>query len=429
MSKQPSEKDAASAVSKPDAIQPLREEHRRIRELLDSRAAAPAERKAAILSQAFDAWIRHSLLEEEILLPAAKAAGLQGETYDDAEIERDVATVLLADLRSRPGADLYEARLRVFVNHAQGLIEQEEAPDDGLFAKTESLGLDLESLAARLSARREELNRAASLPDPAPRHLTLPHDRKGQRGQRKETDTMPNQSNNRERDDRGRFTSDDDRGGRSRSSRSSFDDDRRSYRSRDDDDDRRGGRGHGGWFGDPEGHSRASREGWDDRGFSASRRYDEDDRRSSRSRDDDDDDRRGGNGRGRGWFGDPEGHSRASREGWDDRGSSASRRYDEDDRRSSRSGDDDDDRRGGRGHGGWFGDPEGHSRASREGWDDRGSSARRSDEDDRRSYRSRDDRDDDDDGRRGGSGRGRGWSGDPEGHSEASRRGWQNRRD
>src|SRR5262249_9233869 len=48
----------------------------------------------------------------------------------------------------------------------------------------------------------------------------------------------------RSRDDEGRFTS-------SRS-RSRYD---------DDDDDRRGSRGHGGWYGDPEGHSEAARRG------------------------------------------------------------------------------------------------------------------------------------------------------------------------
>ena len=84
----------------------------------------------------------------------------------------------------------------------------------------------------------------------------------------------------RERDDRGRFVSDDDddRDYRRRSSsRSRYDDDDRrhsrpardeegrftSSRSRydDDDDDRRGSRGHGGWYGDPEGHSQAARRG------------------------------------------------------------------------------------------------------------------------------------------------------------------------
>jgi hypothetical protein len=55
--------------------------------------------------------------------------------------------------------------------------------------------------------------------------------------------------------------------------------------------------------------------------------------------------------------GDPEGHSEASRRGWEEREGSRSRsRYD-----------DDDDRRGNRGHGGWYGDPEGHSQAARRG--------------------------------------------------------------
>jgi hypothetical protein len=45
---------------------------------------------------------------------------------------------------------------------------------------------------------------------------------------------------------------------------------------------------------------------------------------------------------------------------------------------------------------GWFGDPEGHSEASRRGW------------------------------RSGSHGEG-GWYGDPEGHSKASRRGWDER--
>jgi hypothetical protein len=191
------------------------------------------------------------------------------------------------------------------------------------------------------------------------------------------------------RDDEGRFTS----------SRSRYgdDDDRGSPRSRsrydEDDDDRRGGRGHGGWYGDPEGHSEASHRGWEERGGSRSR-YRDDDRRgsmparddegrftSSRSRDDEDD-RRGGRGHG-GWYGDPEGHSEASRRGWEERGGSHTRyRDDDDDRRrsmparddegrftSSRSryDDDDDDRRGSRGHGGWYGDPEGHSEAARRG--------------------------------------------------------------
>lgn len=62
--------------------------------------------------------------------------------------------------------------------------------------------------------------------------------------------------------------------------------------------------GHGGWFGDPEGHSEAAHRGWENPEHRPS-----------------------------GWFGDPEGHSRAARKGWGENpdeysysGSSRSRR-------------------------------------------------------------------------------------------------------
>jgi hypothetical protein len=72
---------------------------------------------------------------------------------------------------------------------------------------------------------------------------------------------MPRQSNTRERDDQGRFVSDDD-DGRYRGRRGG------SYgRGADYDDDRRSSRGGGqsGWYGDSGGHSEASRRGWEDR--------------------------------------------------------------------------------------------------------------------------------------------------------------------
>ena len=68
-------------------------------------------------------------------------------------------------------------------------------------------------------------------------------------------------------------------------SRSDYEDDYRRGRGGRSDDGRQ--YGHGGWFGDPEGHSEASRRGWENSDHAPS-----------------------------GWFGDPEGHSEASRRGW-----------------------------------------------------------------------------------------------------------------
>lgn len=83
------------------------------------------------------------------------------------------------------------------------------------------------------------------------------------------------------------------------------------------------------------------------------------------------------------------------------------------DYRRSRSYEDDDRRSSGGGRG-WSGDPEGHSQAARRGWDER------------EPYRSRESNDDYDDRDRSRGSR-RGWSGDPEGHAEAARRGWEER--
>jgi hypothetical protein len=239
---------------------------------------------------------------------------------------------------------------------------------------------------------------------------------------------MPRQSNDRDRDEYGRFTSDDDdrRGSYSSRGGRDYDDDRGSRGrgherdeegrftsgrggGRDYDDDRGGrgggGRGQGGWFGDPQGHSEASRRGSEERD-NGGRSY-RSEERSYRSRDDDDYDRGGrGGGRGQGgWFGDPEGHAEAARRGWDERDGGGSR---------SRGRDDDDDRggRGGGRGGGRERDDEGRFTSGR------GGSRGRDDDDDRGGR-----------GRGGGGGRGQGgWFGDSEGHAEAARRGWEDRR-
>ena len=164
----------------------------------------------------------------------------------------------------------------------------------------------------------------------------------------------------------------------------------------------------------------------DDRGrSSSSRRRDDDDDRSYRSR--------GRENGGSGWYGDSRGHAEAAHRGWETRRSEGRYQDEDEDYRSgygrgSRSRYEEDDRRGycqgggqgggqyrsgsssggrmsegsdrDRGQGGWFGDSEGHSEASRRGWDERRSSGRYEDDDDDRRRRMRSSsRDDDDDDR------------------------------
>ncbi len=393
-----------------DGFAQLRAHHGTLRALLgEASKVTDGEEAEELLDRLSSAWARHAAAHE-LLYESATDAGLREfPALNETAIDGDLVSFLL-----RAGEQLYGpmalAALRVAARLIGEIIEREEKPRSGLLAKAKAAGVDPAALGRDLGSYLTAPSRRGGMRSPRLRHLTAIQE-----------DNMPRNSNMPERDEYGRFVSDDDRGGRGRSSGRDSDDRERDSRGRFMSDDDRGGRGRssGRDSYDRERDSRGRFMSDDDRGgrSRSSSRYDDDDRRySSRGRDDDDDDRGYSRDRGQGgWFGDPRGHSEAARLGWehrrddddDDYGRGRSRsssRYDDDDRRyssSSRGGRDRDDDRGSsrdRGQGGWFGDPRGHSEAARLGWehrrddddDDYGrgrsrSSSRYDDDDDRRS--------------------------------------------
>jgi len=396
----PSNQAGQDAKANTNAIALLKADHRNVMTLFRNfKDKSTAQEKAQLVRQICTELIVHTKLEEEIFYAACREADVEDSMLDEAQVEHDGAKILIAELlQEQPDAPYYDAKVSVLREYIKHHVGEEENAGSGIFAKARAAKLDMNALGQRLQSRKEELTQEIQdqgLRPPTLRALDVdPINRSKQ-----EKSTMPRQYE-RDRDDQGRFSSDDDdrRGGRGYYGRSNERerDDQGRFMSEDDD---RGGRNYR-----DDDYRSSSRGGYESR---------------SRGRDYEDDDRsRGSQSRGHGgWFGDPEGHSRASEEGWENRGRSGGG-Y------SSRSRDDDDDRyssRGssqGRGHGGWFGDSEGHSRAAEEGWENRGRGGG--------GYSSRSRDDDDDRGGRGGRGQG-GWFGDPRGHSEASRRGWQNR--
>ena len=437
-------KKGASTTPDADPTEILKSDHRKVEQLFSSfEKAADAEQKSELAAQICTELMVHTLIEEEIFYPACRGH-MEQRLLEEAQVEHESAKTLIIEIRAgSPDDQYFNAKVKVLSEEIKHHVREEEK-SDGILAMAKEAGVATPDLARHMAALKQELMeeaKAGTLGPPVTRSFRVRTNAGTNRpSQEHKMARGTSATMERERDERGRFVSDDDddRDYRRRSpSRSRYDDDdrRRSMPARDDegrftgsrsryddddDDYRRGRRGHGGWYGDPEGHSEASRRGRDDPDHGRS-----------------------------GWYGDPEGHSEASRRGWEERGGSRSRYRDDDRRRSmparddegrfmssrSRYDDDDDYRRGGRGHGGWYGDPEGHSEASHRGWEERGGSRSRyrDDDDDRRYSRSRDDEgrfvssrsryDDDDDDYRRGSRRHGGWYGDPEGHSEAARRG------
>ena len=425
-----------------DAIALLKADHRKVEQLFQKFAAADAgEAKQQLVKQICTELIVHTKLEEEIFYPACREKQVADDSLDEAQVEHDSAKILIGELMSQsPDSQFYDAKVSVLSEYIKHHVGEEEKPSDGIFARATTAAVDMNALGQRLQARRQELLSKAETQGfrpPQPRALELSH---FETRNIQEYQAMDRRFD-RDRDEQGRFTSDDDdRNDRRYSSRSGRDDDYgRSSRSGGRDDDRRdgdnGGRSSRSNERDRDEYGRFTRDddrsdyyrgrasGSSDRERDESGRFMSDDDRYGRSggrssgRDYGDDDRSSrGRDQGTGWYGDPQGHSEASQRGWENRGNWRGS--------SSRSDDDYDDRSSngnrnqqGRGEGrGWYGDSQGHSEAASRGRDDRGGS---------RSSRGRDD---DDDGRRSSRSSGQGgWFGDSRGHAEAARRGWQNR--
>ena len=429
------------------------ERHRELQASLAKRSESEANPRE-IVTEFAAVWVPHQVAVMEVLVPALDEEDVDAGKRAAAVVRKDIVNLLLTDLlEAEEDEEDTPAKLEALADALDAFVsaatmeldELTEGADDQTAARLgQRMGARYERAKRRFSNIDQSMGEARELLAPQSLSVSTGRRRSYERESGRERG-MARYSSGPERDEYGRFTSEDDRGGRSRGgygggqergepgrymsegrrSRSRYEDEDegRSYgggrgsSGRDRDEEGRYAsrssqdRGQGGWFGDPEGHSEASRRGW----------------------------RSGEHGES-GWFGDREGHSEASRRGW---------------------------RSGEHGESGWFGDREGHSEASRRGWEEGHRSQRRDDEDN--GYRSRsrysDDEDngryrsqsrgDDDDNRRGGysgggyqsrrgsgssgryqdddeqgsRGRGHGgWSGDPEGHSEAARRGWEHRR-
>lgn len=450
---------AAKAMPQEDAIALLQRDHRTVEQLFSQYEKAQATTaKEELARQICLELIIHAHLEEEIFYPACREEGVEDDALDEAQVEHDGAKVMIGELLDgSPDDPYYDSKVKVLKEYIRHHVNEEEKAD-GIFSKARQAGLALDELGAEMKSLKDQLTAEGDAVADAPletpslqlNNINTPSEEmqmpRSSRYEDDEDDYRSSQSrggrgrSNADRDDQGRFMSDDEDG---RSSRS-----RSSHSSYEDEDDDRGGRSGGG-----RGRSNMER---DDQGRFMSD-DDDDNGRGGRSRSSrssyDDDDRSGGRGGNRGRSSmdrDDQGRFMSDDDDDNNRGgrSRASRSNDDDDNRSSggrgrssrsRSDQDDDDRGGrgrsggGRGHGGWFGDSEGHSRAASQR--QQAQSSGDDDDDDNRGGRARQGQGGRSQGARAQGGRssgGRheghgGWFGDSEGHARAARRGWRDR--
>ena len=269
MTKNP--ENGPSPASGSDATEMLKSDHRHVEQLFSSfEKATDNEQKSQLAEQICTELMVHTLLEEEIFYPACRGH-MEQRLLEEAQVEHDGAKTLLIEIKTGSPTDQYfDAKVKVLSEEIKHHVREEEKPD-GVLAKAKQAGVATPDLAKRMAALKHELMgqaKAGALGPPEIRSFRvrtfagmhqLTQEHKMARGS---SMTME-----RERDERGRFVSDDedDRDYRRRSSsRSRYD---------DDDDDRRSSRSRSMPARDDEGRFTSSRSRYD---------VDDDDRRSSR---------------------------------------------------------------------------------------------------------------------------------------------------
>src|SRR5581483_1729947 len=115
--------------SMPDALQILREDHRKVKEIFRQfEDAEDQQTKKSLVDQAIVDLTVHAELEEQIFYPAVRREGGTAEMIDEAEEEHHVVDVLLDELRGmKPNEERWAAKFSVLCETVRHHIDEEEA--------------------------------------------------------------------------------------------------------------------------------------------------------------------------------------------------------------------------------------------------------------------------------------------------------------
>lgn len=159
-----------------NAIALLKADHRKVEGLFKQfEKAKDTSVKQKLAQEICTELTVHATIEEEIFYPACKEA-VEDDLEHEAYVEHDGAKVLIAEIAQGNASDeFFDAKVTVLSEMIKHHVKEEEKPSDGFFAQARKGDVDLDALAVRLSARKEQLLDAikkAGLPAPETRSFT-----------------------------------------------------------------------------------------------------------------------------------------------------------------------------------------------------------------------------------------------------------------
>jgi hemerythrin superfamily protein len=145
----------------PNAIQVLKQDHRKVEEWFDEYddlQHQEGDRRSQLSDKICTALKIHAQLEEEIFYPRASEVTQDDDLIDESLVEHAIVKHLIAEIEAMEvDDDLFDAKIRVLGEMVKHHIQEEE---EELFPDVESAGMDLNAVAKELAQRQEELTAA-----------------------------------------------------------------------------------------------------------------------------------------------------------------------------------------------------------------------------------------------------------------------------
>jgi hemerythrin-like domain-containing protein len=145
----------------------LKDDHDKVKGLFEKFQSARSDDKKAELAEMICHELTiHTQLEEEIFYPAVSEAIDAEDVMDEALVEHGSAKELIEALEQMaPGDELFDAKVTVLGEWVRHHIREEQ---NEMFPQVRNSDLDLNELAERLRARKEELTGEMEQEDEAP---------------------------------------------------------------------------------------------------------------------------------------------------------------------------------------------------------------------------------------------------------------------
>jgi hemerythrin superfamily protein len=143
-----------------DALSLLIHDHRAVQRLFDAFEKTDKndlDARGALVRRACEELTVHSIIEEELLYPAAQEALHDSDVLDveEAYVEHFLVKMLIEKFSVlKPGAPGFDATFKVLTEMVRHHIEEEE---NELFAELRRTRLDLEALGGKLAQRKAAL--------------------------------------------------------------------------------------------------------------------------------------------------------------------------------------------------------------------------------------------------------------------------------